>query len=97
VLGAGFVLEQQRDYVFGGSALGIIVINLVLTFSIANISIGGHIGGLVGGALAMLGLTRFGKGHGAYGRAGALGIATIVLVGVASVLVAYLKVRGYSS
>jgi membrane associated rhomboid family serine protease len=97
VLGAGFVLEQQRDYVFGGSALGIIVINLVLTFSIANISIGGHIGGLVGGAVAMLGLTRFGRGHAAYGRAGALGIATIVLVGVASVLVAYLKVRGYSS
>jgi membrane associated rhomboid family serine protease len=97
VLGAGFVLEQQRDYVFGGSALGIIVINLVLTFSIANISIGGHIGGLAGGALAMLGLTRFGRGHAAYGRAGALGIATIVLVGVASVLVAYLKVRGYSS
>jgi membrane associated rhomboid family serine protease len=97
VLGAGFVLEQQRDYVFGGSALGIIVINLVLTFSIANISIGGHIGGLIGGALAMLGLTRFGRGHAAYGRAGALGIATIVLVGVASVFVAYLKVRGYSS
>jgi membrane associated rhomboid family serine protease len=97
VLGAGFVLEQQRDYVFGGSALGIIVINLVLTFSIANISIGGHIGGLVGGAVAMLGLTRFGRGHAAYGRAGALGIATIVLVGLASVLVAYLKVRGYSS
>src|SRR6266545_4906944 len=45
ILGAGLVLEQQRDYVFGGSALGIIVINLVFTFSISNISIGGHIGG----------------------------------------------------
>jgi membrane associated rhomboid family serine protease len=97
VLGAGLVLEQQRDYVFGGSALGIIVINLVLTFSIANISIGGHIGGLAGGALAMLGLTRFGRSHAAYGRAGVVGVATIVLVGVASVLIAYLKARGYSS
>src|SRR5262249_54558317 len=48
VLGAGFVLERQRDYVFGGSALGIIVLNLVFTFSISNISIGGHIGGLIG-------------------------------------------------
>jgi membrane associated rhomboid family serine protease len=97
ILGAGLVLEQQRDYVFGGSALGIIVINLVLTFSISNISIGGHIGGLIGGALATLGLSRFGRAHVAYGRAGALGIATIVAVGVASIGVAYLKARGYST
>ena len=80
VLGAGLVLERQRDYVFGGSALGIIVINLVLTFSIANISIGGHIGGLIGGAIAALGMTRFGRSHAAYGRAGALGVATMVFV-----------------
>jgi membrane associated rhomboid family serine protease len=95
VLGAGLVLERQRDYVFGGSALGIIVINLVLTFSIANISIGGHIGGLIGGIVAMLGLTRLGRAHAAYGRAGALGVATMVLVGIASVVIAYLKARGY--
>jgi membrane associated rhomboid family serine protease len=96
ILGAGLVLEQQRDYVFGGSALGIIVLNLVFTFSIPNISIGGHIGGLIGGAAATLGLSRFGRGHAAYGRAGALGIATILLVGVASVAIAYWKARGYS-
>jgi membrane associated rhomboid family serine protease len=96
ILGAGLVLEQQRDYVFGGSALGVIILNLVFTFSIPNISIGGHLGGLAGGAAATLGLTRFGRGHAAYGRAGALGAATIVLVGIASVLVAYWKARGYS-
>jgi membrane associated rhomboid family serine protease len=96
VLGAGLVMEQQRDYVFGGSALGIIVINLVITFSIPNISIGGHIGGLIGGAACALGLTRFGRGHAAYGRPGALGVATVVLVGIASVLVAYWKARGYA-
>jgi len=95
VLGAGLVLERQRDYVFGGSALGIIVINLVLTFSIANISIGGHIGGLIGGAIAALGMTRFGRSHAAYGRAGALGFATMLLVGIASVVIAYLKAKGY--
>ena len=33
ILGAGLVLERQRDYVFGGSALQMIVINLVITFS----------------------------------------------------------------
>jgi membrane associated rhomboid family serine protease len=95
VLGAGFVLERQRDYVFGGSALGIIVINLVLTFSIANISIGGHIGGLIGGMAAALGMTQFGRVHAAYGRSGVVGVAAMVLVGVASVFIAYLKARGY--
>jgi membrane associated rhomboid family serine protease len=96
ILGAGLVLEQQRDYVFGGSALGVIVLHLVFPFSISNISIGGHIGGLIGGALAMLGFTRFGRAHAAYGRAGALGVATMVLVGVVSVVIAYWKARGYT-
>jgi membrane associated rhomboid family serine protease len=96
ILGAGLVLEQQRDYVFGGSALGVILANFILTFSISSISKGGHIGGLIGGIVCALGLTRFGRGHAAYGRAGALGIATIAAVGIASVAVAYWKVRGYA-
>jgi membrane associated rhomboid family serine protease len=96
ILGAGLVLERQRDYVFGGSALGIIVINLVFTFSIPNISIGGHLGGLLGGALATLGLSRFGRGHVAYGRAGGLGVATVVAVGILSVIVAFWKASGYT-
>jgi len=96
ILGAGLVLEQQRDYVFGGSALGVIVANLVLTFFWPGISIGGHIGGLIGGAGSMLALSRFGRGHAAYGRAGALGIAGIVAVGVLSVAVAYWKAKGYA-
>jgi membrane associated rhomboid family serine protease len=97
ILGAGLVLEQQRDYVFGGSALGVIVANLVLTFAFSgNISVGGHVGGLIGGAAATLALSRFGRGHAAYGRAGALGIAGIVAVGVLSVAVAYWKAKGYA-
>jgi membrane associated rhomboid family serine protease len=96
ILGAGFILERQRDYVFGGSALGVIIINFVLTFSISSISKGGHIGGLVGGMLCALGLTRFGRGHAAYGRPGVLGVATIVLVGVASIAIAYWRVTTYS-
>jgi membrane associated rhomboid family serine protease len=97
ILGAGLVMEQfQRDYVFGGSALGIIVLNLVFTFSVANISIGGHIGGLLGGAACALGLSRFGRSHIAYGRAGTLGYVTIAAVGVVSVLLAYWKTRGYA-
>jgi len=95
ILGAGLVLERQRDYVFGGSALGIIVANLVLTFAWPNISIGGHIGGLIGGAAAVLALSRLGRGHAAYGRAGLAGIAGIVAVGIVSVAVAYWKAKGY--
>jgi membrane associated rhomboid family serine protease len=98
VLGAGFVLERQRDYVFGGSALGLIVINLVFTLSFSSfISVGGHIGGLIGGAVAALGMTRFGRAHAAYGRAGVLGVATMVLVGVVSVVIAYFQARGYAT
>jgi membrane associated rhomboid family serine protease len=97
ILGAGLVMEQQRDYVFGGSALGVIVANLVLTFAWSgNISVGGHIGGLIGGAAATLALSRFGRGHAAYGRAGLLGIAGIVAVGVVSIAVAYWKAKGYA-
>lgn len=95
VLGAGLVLEHQRDYVFGGSALGIIVLNLVFTFAVPNISIGGHIGGLIGGAACALGMTRFGRAHAAYGRPGVLGVATMLFVAVASVGVAYWKAKGY--
>ena len=95
ILGAGLVLERQRDYVFGGSALGIIIVNFIFTFSISSISKGGHIGGLIGGILCALGLTRFGRGSAAYGRAGVLGWAVIVGVGVASIAIAYWKTRAY--
>jgi membrane associated rhomboid family serine protease len=97
ILGAGLVMETvHRDYVFGGSALGVIVLNLVFTFSVSNISIGGHIGGLLGGAACAFGFSRFGRGSVAYGRAGVLGWITIAAVGVVSVLLAYWKTRGYA-
>lgn len=97
ILGAALVLERQGSYVLGGSAMGLIVINLALSFVLAGISIGGHIGGLIGGAACMLVLSRFGRGHGAYGRIGASGIAGLVAVAALSVVVAYWKVRGYAS
>jgi membrane associated rhomboid family serine protease len=96
LLGAALVFERQRNYVLGGSALSIIVLNLVLTFAVPNISIGGHVGGLAGGAIAGLALSRFGRGHAIYGRPGALGVAAIVAVGMASVVVAYLRVESYT-
>ena len=97
ILGAALVLEGQKNYVLGGQALGLIAVNLIFTFAIPNISIGGHIGGLIGGALSMLAFSRLGKTHAIYGRPGLLGIAGVVAVGVASVLVAYFRVQGLTA
>jgi membrane associated rhomboid family serine protease len=94
ILGAALVLESQRSYVLGGQAFGLIVVNLVLTFAIPNISIGGHLGGLAGGALGTLALSRFGRTHAIYGRPGLVGALGLVAVGAASLAVAYWRVQG---
>jgi len=96
ILGVAVVLERQRNFVLGGSALGLVLINLILSFSLSNISVGGHIGGLIGGILCALVLSRFGRGHAAYSRVGLWGIAGLCGVGLLSLAVAYLKVRGYA-
>ena len=96
ILGSALVLERQRQYVLGGSALTIIVLNLVITFAVPGISIGGHVGGLVGGALCTLALSRFGRGHAIYGRLGVIGYVGVLAVGVLAIGVAYLRVRGYA-
>ena len=96
ILGAGIVLEQQGINVFGGSALVIAALNLGLGFVLGNVSIGGHIGGLIGGALCITVLGAFGKGHAVYGRFNAAAAAGLAAVAVGSVLIAYFKVRGYA-
>jgi membrane associated rhomboid family serine protease len=97
ILGAALVLEGQKNYVLGGQALGLIAVNLIFTFAIPNISIGGHVGGLIGGALSMLAFSRLGRTHAIYGRPGLLGIAGVVAIGVASVLIAYFRVQGLAA
>jgi membrane associated rhomboid family serine protease len=55
LLGAAFVEMRRRGIDPWEAGIGAtIVLNLVLSFSIAGISIGGHIGGLIGGGLAAL-------------------------------------------
>jgi len=97
ILGAALVLEAQHNYVLGGQAFGLIAFNLIITFAFSSyISVGGHVGGLVGGALCMLALSRFGRTHAIYGRPGLVGVLGLVAVGVGSVAIAYFRVQGYT-
>lgn len=55
LMGAAAVeLRARRLSVMQSGIGGLIVINLILSFSLANISVGAHVGGLIGGALAAL-------------------------------------------
>jgi membrane associated rhomboid family serine protease len=96
LLGAALVLERQRTNVFGGSVVGILVLNLAFTFFVPGISIGGHLGGLAGGALSVLALSRFGRVHAFYGRPGVVGTVSLLAVAVIAVGVAYWRVKGYA-
>ena len=72
----------------GGLAFTLIALNLVLSFVIPGISWGGHVGGLIGGALGMLALSRLGRTF----QAEYAGMIGLVAVGVISVAVAYWRV-----
>ena len=55
LFGVAFVFQRSAGIDPWRSGVGaLILINLVLTFTIPGISVGGHIGGLIGGALAAL-------------------------------------------
>jgi membrane associated rhomboid family serine protease len=89
LFGALLILQLSRGISPWASGLGtILVLNLLITFLVPNISIGGHLGGLVGGTVAGLGL--FGLPRSRAGPAGApnggaataAGIAVLVAIGV---------------
>jgi membrane associated rhomboid family serine protease len=94
ILGAMLVLEWNVTNRWAGQALTWIVINLVISFAVPGISWGGHVGGLIGGILITLAYANFGRGRSAYGRLSIPAIATLVVVAVGSVALAYWKVRG---
>ena len=69
--------------VFGlmGAAAGtLIIFNLILSFTLSNISVGAHVGGLIGGALAAAAL-RYGDSH----RIRGIGLAACAVLSAASV------------
>lgn len=86
VFGALFVLERRGNIATGGQVAGLIVINLIFTFALSSfISVGGHVGGLIGGVLLMLALVRL-------RRSWQLSVAAAAVVAAATIVIAYTAV-----
>jgi membrane associated rhomboid family serine protease len=89
ILGGLFVLERRGHIATGGQIAGLIVLNLIITFTFSSfISVGAHVGGLIAGVILMLLLHQ-------YRRSAAMSVAGAVAVVVISVAIAYSKARGY--
>ena len=86
LIGAAFVIARGRGMDALAAEIGfLIVINLVFTFGASNISIGGHLGGLVGGAVCALAIIAGERGMLGHRRRAAE-LAVMVLVAVVSVV-----------
>ena len=100
VLGAMLILEWQLTGRLAGQAMTWIAINLVFDYAYngfgGNISIGAHIGGVIGGILITLGYAHWRGTRAQYGQLSIEGIVGLVAVAAASIAVAYFKVRGYA-
>ena len=88
-MAAAFIVARNRGLDELASQIGFfVIINLVFTFSIPNISIGGHIGGLLAGGLAAMAIA-VGERR---GRDGLLlewgGLLALAVVAVAGCMIA---------
>src|SRR3954447_1907619 len=90
LIGALLILEYLATGSLMGQAMVLILVNLAFTFAVPGISIGGHLGGLAGGIVSTFALMRY-----RIPPQRALGIAIAAGVGVASLALAYARVRGY--
>jgi membrane associated rhomboid family serine protease len=90
LMAAIFLLERQRGISILGDAGLFLGINLIITFTLPGISIGGHLGGILGGGLATLALSGFGRRHMAARRIhiGTLAaLLTVIVIGAIGGLV----------
>jgi membrane associated rhomboid family serine protease len=89
LMGAAFVLQRARGIDPMQSGIGpIILINLALGFVIPNVSIGGHLGGLVGGALAALAMDQLSQRRRGVAAPVAACVAIGAIVAAASIAIA---------
>jgi membrane associated rhomboid family serine protease len=81
LMGAAAVELRARHLSVMESGIGtLIIFNLILSFTLSNISVGAHVGGLIGGAIAAVAL-RYGDRH----RIRWLGLAACAVISAASV------------
>jgi membrane associated rhomboid family serine protease len=82
LMGAAVIeLRARRMSVMESGIGGLILINLLLSFTLANISVGAHVGGLIGGALAGLAIRTADDRHRSW-----LGLAACAALSIASVI-----------
>ena len=82
-MSAAFIVARHRGLEQLASQIGFyVVLNLVFTFGVPGISVGGHLGGLVGGGLAALVIT-FAERRAS--RAVLLEVLGLVSIGAASI------------
>ncbi len=72
-------LRARRLSVMESGIGGLIVINLIFSFALANISVGAHIGGLIGGALAGLALRSAGDRYKAFGLLACVALSAVAV------------------
>jgi membrane associated rhomboid family serine protease len=95
LMGAAFVIARRRGIDEVASQIGLfVVLNLVFTFSVPGISIGGHIGGLIGGALIALLLTQLERGRLVGGNKTLIEVAAVLLISAGSVVGALAAASG---
>ena len=81
LMGAAFFELRARGIdPFASGIGGLILLNLAFSFVLSNISIGGHIGGLIGGSLALLALQQASKRRQPILGYVAMGVLAIVAV-----------------
>ncbi len=90
LIGALLILEYLSTGSLMGQAMVLIIVNLAITFAVPGISIGGHLGGLTGGIVATFAMMRY-----PVPPRRTAGIAIAVGVGLVSLALAYVRVRGY--
>ena len=85
LMAAAFLIARDRGMDELASQIGFfVVINLVFTFSVPRVSIGGHIGGLLAGAAVAFAISAVGRRRGVQPQPG---VEAIVLLGILAAVV----------